>query len=210
MSRLSIPESHLRTEPEPVQVPEEPRVVLTEAELEARLKEAEQVGYRRGAEDAEQRVRGAEREELQDYASSLDRRSAELDSAHADARTALRTLENRLAKYNEALDACLEAAAGAMAARLLMAAAESAEFVRDVTATLRERYRITRLTVSAPESMVEGLSKELDDVGPVEIEQAAAGEPLSIRLDTESGELRYSLREVAADLHRRLLEAADD
>lgn len=211
MSRLTIPDSHLRPPAEPAELvePEEPKVALTHPELEKLLLESEDSGFKRGVLEGEKKARGAERAELEEQLTAVAEQESRLAAAFRDISTALQSLEARNDEYNKTLEAALDAAACAMAARLLIEVNQSKEVLADLMSSLRQQHRISGMSVFVSERLRAALGEELNDHDDIHIRAADTGDALSIRIETETGELRYSLRDIATDLHRQLLERSD-
>ena len=207
MSRLVIPDVH-RQAPLASE-PAEPPIQLTRAELDKELAAAEERGYRAGAQEAEDRVRGSERAELADRAEALAIREKECLDAQSQAASLLKTLGDETTAFNKRLDAVLNDAAVAMGAHLLMKANSSAEMLQDLLAGLQKHYRITAISVSVPQAMKGVMDNAEFDLEHVTLTPAEEGKPLSIRLQTEAGELQYGLQEIAAELHTSLLAAGE-
>jgi len=204
MSRLSIPRFQEPAAAPPA-VEEVSTVTMTEAELDQALTKAHDAGFDKGVKDAEERVRGLEKAELEKFSESLDERHKLVEQGVVDAERLLRDLAARCEKYNDKLDDCLEEAASSMAAQLLIEVNRAEQLVEDLIASLKERHRVTSIAVSAPPSLSAALRETLEDVDELSVEESTGGQALSISLATDAGPLRYSLQETAEELHRRLV-----
>ena len=185
-------------------------MVLTRAELDRELAAAEERGYRRGAHEAEERVRGSERAELESREQALAMQEQECLDARSQAASLLKKLDDEAAVFNERLDTVLDEAALAMGAHLLIAANRSAEVLHDVLAGLQENYRVTGIAISVPHTMGDVMENAEFRLDNVTLSRAPEGESLSIRLETDAGELQYGLQEIAAELHAALLTTGAD
>lgn len=211
MSRLTIPETHLRPPVEPAEPvkPEEPKISLTRAELEKLLTEAEESGFKRGELRGEEKARGVERAELEEQLQAVSGQESRLETAFRDIASVLQELDAKVEVHNKTLESNLEAAACAMASCLLIEVNESEALIKDLLTSLRERHRVSSMTVFVPEPLAAPLRDKLEDQDDVRVRTANTGDALSVHMETETGELRYSTQDVAADLHKRLLECSD-
>lgn len=203
MSRLAIPDLH-RQPAEPA-ADSEPVIELSRTELDEKLLAAEQQGFSRGVAETEARVRGMERRELEGREEALAAREKDHADAMSRVTSLLQSLDDETSRYNSRLEEYLEAASAAMAAHLLLAVNQSSDVMRDVLDAVKKRYQVTSIDVHVPPSMgsvAELASGEFDDVTLL---AAADGEPLSMRLRTDSGELVYGLEATAEKLHATLL-----